>query len=34
MMAYISSYNAASRLMTVLDEALNTLINNTGLVGR
>ena len=34
MMSYISAYNAASRLMTVLDEALNTLINNTGLVGR
>lgn len=34
MMAYVSAYNAASRLMTVLDEALNTLINNTGLVGR
>lgn len=34
MMAYVSAYNAASRLMTALDEALNTLINNTGLVGR
>lgn len=34
MMMYISAYNAASRLMTTLDEALNTLINNTGLVGR
>lgn len=34
MMSYISAYNAASRLMTVLDEALDTLINNTGLVGR
>ena len=34
MMAYLSAYNAASRLMTTLDEALNTLINNTGLVGR
>ena len=34
MMSYISAYNAASRLMTVLDEALNTLINNIGLVGR
>ncbi|MCI8659378.1 MAG: flagellar biosynthesis protein FlgK [Lachnospiraceae bacterium] len=34
MMAYMSAYNAASRLMTTLDEALNVLINNTGLVGR
>lgn len=34
MMAYISAYNAASRLMTTLDEALETLINGTGLVGR
>lgn len=34
MMTYISAYNAAARLMTTLDEALNTLINNTGLVGR
>ena len=34
MMTYVSAYNAASRLMTALDEVLNTLINNTGLVGR
>lgn len=34
MMSYISAYNAASRVMTALDEALNTLINSTGLVGR
>lgn len=34
MMTYQAAYNAASRLMTALDEALNTLINNTGLVGR
>ena len=34
MMAYVSAYNAASRLMTALDEVLNTLINNTGVVGR
>lgn len=34
MMAYISAYNAASRVMTALDEALNTLISSTGLVGR
>ena len=30
MMAYVSAYNAASRLMTALDEVLNTLISNTG----
>ncbi len=34
MMSYISAYNAASRLMTTLDEALDTLINGTGVVGR
>jgi len=34
MMTALSAYNAASRIMTALDEALNTLINNTGLVGR
>ncbi len=34
MMSYVSAYNAASRLMTALDEVLNTLINSTGLVGR
>ena len=34
MMTYLSAYNAASRLLTALDEALNTLINGTGLVGR
>ncbi len=34
MMTYMAAYNAASRLMTTMDEALNTLINNTGLVGR
>lgn len=34
MMTYVSAYNAASRLMTALDEALNTLIHSTGLVGR
>lgn len=34
MMTYVSAYNAASRLMTALDEVLNTLINNTGVVGR
>ena len=34
MMQYQQSYNAAARLMTALDEALDTLINNTGVVGR
>lgn len=34
MMSYMSAYNAVSRVMTALDEALNTLINSTGLVGR
>lgn len=34
MMTYVSAYNAASRLMTAMDEVLNTLINSTGLVGR
>ncbi len=34
MMMYMSAYNAASRLMTTLDQALDVLINNTGLVGR
>lgn len=34
LMHYMQSYNAAARLMTTLDEALNTLINSTGVVGR
>lgn len=34
MMMYNKSYQAASRLMTTLDEALDVLINKTGLVGR
>lgn len=34
MMVYMSAYNAASRLMTTLDEALERLITSTGLVGR
>ena len=28
------AYEAAARLMTTLDEVLDTLINRTGLVGR
>ncbi|WP_028829246.1 flagellar hook-associated protein FlgK [Proteocatella sphenisci] len=31
---YQNSYNAAARLMTALDEAINTIINGMGIVGR
>ena len=31
---YQQSYSAAARLMTTLDEALDKLINGTGVVGR
>lgn len=34
LMQYSKSYSAACRLMTTLDEALDRLINNTGIVGR
>lgn len=34
MMTYSKSYQASARLMTALDEALDILINKTGLVGR
>lgn len=34
MMMYMSAYNAASRLMTTMDQALDILINSTGVVGR
>lgn len=34
LLKYQNSYNAAARLMTTLDEALDTLINNMGVVGR
>ncbi len=34
MMTFQAAYNAASRLMTTLDQMLDTLINNTGVVGR
>ncbi len=34
LMLYQKAYQAASRLMTALDEALDVLINRTGLVGR
>ena len=34
LMHYQQSYSAAARLMTALDEALDILINSTGVVGR
>jgi flagellar hook-associated protein 1 FlgK len=34
MIRFQRAYQAAARLLTVLDENLNTLINNMGLVGR
>ncbi|MCP1102541.1 flagellar hook-associated protein 1 FlgK [Aequitasia blattaphilus] len=34
LMRYQQSYNAASRLMTTLDQILDKLINDTGMVGR
>ena len=34
LMRYQQSYSAAARLMTVMDEALDKLINGTGVVGR
>ena len=34
LMHYNQSYTAAARLMTTLDEALDTIINKTGVVGR
>ena len=34
LMQYSKSLNAAYRLMTTIDEALDRLINNTGVVGR
>lgn len=34
MMLYNKSLSAASRLMTAMDEALDTIINKTGMVGR
>jgi len=34
LLAYQKSYNAAARYFTVLDEAVNTIINNMGIVGR
>jgi flagellar hook-associated protein 1 FlgK len=34
LMHYQRSFSAAARFMTTLDQALDTLINNTGVVGR
>ncbi len=34
LLKYAQSYGAAARLMTTMDEALDRLINNTGIVGR
>lgn len=34
LMAYQKAYNSIARVMTALDEALDKLINGTGLVGR
>ena len=34
MMQYQKAYTAACRLMTAVDEALDRLINNTGIAGR
>jgi flagellar hook-associated protein 1 FlgK len=34
MIQYQHAYQAAARVITTMDEMLNTLINDTGLVGR
>ena len=34
MMQYQKAYSAACRLMTAIDEAIDRLINNTGIAGR
>lgn len=34
LLQYQKAYNAAARLMTTLDEAIGTIINNMGMVGR
>ncbi len=34
MMNYQKWFNASSRMMTTLDEALDTIINSMGVVGR
>ena len=34
MLQYSKAYSASARMMTVLDEALDTIINKMGVVGR
>ncbi|MGR7025426.1 flagellar basal body rod C-terminal domain-containing protein [Geodermatophilus sp. URMC 62] len=34
MLSFQHAYNAAARMITTIDEALDTLISRTGLVGR
>ena len=34
MMVYSKAYQAIARVLTTMDEALDVLINKTGLVGR
>jgi flagellar hook-associated protein 1 FlgK len=34
MLAYQRAYQGAARVMTAIDEMLDTLINRTGVVGR
>ncbi|WP_309472611.1 flagellar basal body rod C-terminal domain-containing protein [Microbacterium sp. H6] len=34
LLTYQTAYQAAARVMTAVDEALDVLINRTGLVGR
>ena len=34
MLTYQRAYQASSRVLTTLDDMLDTLINHTGLVGR
>jgi flagellar hook-associated protein 1 FlgK len=34
MLAFQHAYSAASRMVTAIDQTLDTLINRTGLVGR
>jgi flagellar hook-associated protein 1 FlgK len=34
MLSFQHAYSAAARMVTAIDEALDTLINRTGVVGR
>jgi flagellar hook-associated protein 1 FlgK len=34
MLSFQHAYNAAARMVSAIDEALDTLINRTGVVGR